>query len=66
VFKLHLVKRWSSSEGFSFDYSVPTGGGSIGVPGPIVGAGLPGLLGGRWSSRLVATAAKDRLSFLRN
>jgi hypothetical protein len=31
--------------------------------GPIAGAGLPGLLlGGRWSSRLAATALERRLS----
>src|SRR5262249_21621696 len=37
------------------------------VPGPIVGAGIPGPdLGGRWPSRLVATAAEDRLSFRHN
>jgi len=34
----------SSTEGFSFGYAVPTGGGSVGVPGPIAGAGLPGLI----------------------
>jgi hypothetical protein len=32
-------------------------------PTPIVGAGLPGLIfGERWPSRLVATAAEDRLT----
>jgi hypothetical protein len=34
------------------------------VPGPIAGAGLPGRE--LWSSRLVATAEEDRLSFRRN
>jgi hypothetical protein len=36
------------------------------VPGPIAGAGLPGLILELWSSRLVATAEEDRLSFRRN
>ena len=36
------------------------------VPGPIAFAGLPGLiLAERWPSRLVATAAEDRLNFRR-
>jgi len=36
------------------------------VPGPIAGAGLPGLTLGRcWPSRLVATAEEDRLNILR-
>jgi hypothetical protein len=35
----------SSNEGFSFDYAVASLGGQInGVPGPIAGAGLPGLI----------------------
>jgi hypothetical protein len=35
----------SSNEGFSFDYAVASLGGQIsGVPGPIPGAGLPGLI----------------------
>jgi len=35
---------------------------SVSVPGPIAGAGLPGIvLAGGWHSRLVATAAEDRL-----
>ena len=33
----------STPEGFSFDYAVASVGG-VGVPGPIVGAGLPGLI----------------------
>jgi hypothetical protein len=33
----------SSTEGFSFDYAVASSGVS-GVPGPIAGAGLPGLI----------------------
>jgi hypothetical protein len=33
----------SGSEGFSFDYSVASVGG-VSVPGPIAGAGLPGLI----------------------
>ena len=37
------------------------------VPGPIAGAGTSGSdLGERWPSRLVATAAEERLSFRRN
>ena len=33
------------SEGFSFDYAVASvGGGVSAVPGPIAGAGLPGLI----------------------
>jgi hypothetical protein len=38
------------------------------VPAPIAGAGFPGLIfGERWSSRLVATAAENRLNiFPRN
>jgi hypothetical protein len=37
------------------------------VPGPIAGAGLPGLnLRRRWPSRLVATAAQNRVSIKRN
>jgi hypothetical protein len=31
-------------EGFSFDYAVASSGGMSGVPGPIAGAGLPGLI----------------------
>jgi hypothetical protein len=35
----------SRAGGFSFDYAVASvGGGISGVPGPIAGAGLPGLL----------------------
>jgi len=37
------------------------------VPAPIVGAGLPRPnLGGRWLSRLVATAEENRLNFRRS
>src|SRR6516165_12234853 len=40
---------------------------TVSVPGPIAGAGLPRPdLGWRWPSRLVATAAEDRVSFRRN
>jgi hypothetical protein len=38
---------------------------AVTVPAPIVGAGLPGLIGERWPSRPVATAAEKRLSFRR-
>jgi len=33
----------SAPEGFNFDYAVASVG-SVSVPGPIVGAGLPGLI----------------------
>jgi hypothetical protein len=33
----------SGTEGFSFDYAVASSG-TVGVPGPIAGAGLPGLI----------------------
>jgi len=37
------------------------------VPGPIAGAVTAGFdLGWRWSARLVATAAEERLTFRRN
>jgi hypothetical protein len=40
-----FTETMSSTGGFSFDYVVASGGGGMsGVPGPIAGAGLPGLL----------------------
>jgi hypothetical protein len=40
-----FAETMSSTEGFSFDYAVASlSGGMSGVPGPIAGAGLPGLI----------------------
>ena len=41
--QLQFSETMSSSEGFSFDYAVASSGISA-VPGPIAGAGLPGLI----------------------
>ena len=41
--QIAFSETMSSTEGFSFDYAVARSGVS-GVPGPIAGAGLPGLM----------------------
>jgi hypothetical protein len=41
--ELQFSETMSSPEGFSFDYAVASSGANA-VPGPIAGAGLPGLL----------------------
>jgi hypothetical protein len=43
--QLQFSETMSGTEGFSFDYAVASVGGQISsVPGPIAGAGLPGLI----------------------
>jgi hypothetical protein len=42
--QLVFSETMSSAGGFSFDYAVASSGGQISVPGPVAGAGLPGLI----------------------
>ena len=42
--QIAFSETMSGTEGFSFDYAVASSGGVSGVPGPIAGAGLPGLI----------------------
>jgi hypothetical protein len=43
--QLQFSETMSGTEGFSFDYALASLGGQISnVPGPIAGAGLPGLI----------------------
>jgi hypothetical protein len=41
--ELGFSETMSRAGGFSFDYAI-AGSGTVGVPGPVVGAGLPGLI----------------------
>ena len=42
--QIAFSETMSLGEGFSFDYVVASSGGVSGVPGPVAGAGLPGLI----------------------
>jgi hypothetical protein len=42
--QLQFSETMSGTEGFSFDYAVASVGGVSAVPGPIAGAGLPGMI----------------------
>jgi hypothetical protein len=42
--QIAFSETMSSTGGFGFDYAVASSGGGMSVPGPIAGAGLPGLI----------------------